>query len=311
MLELKILAANVLLPTAIVAATLLVLHAGGDSRRNSSKTDDSQSIHSTSGHRLSASIVVLASVLSIWLAFALRVEAGFALWPEDAWARIPVAVGIVGVGSIVALWLPMKTVGWIVRGAALLLAAKTIVPTGEAWEFLRATSAWWMCVLVGSSMLGWWLIERLPGRAAGLLGLGWIFCIAAAAFLSKDFLRVTEPMLAVASVLGCASLGSLLTGRAPLVAGVAGPCLFGSGAAVASAQFNSFLGLPDTLSWLAIASPALAALATLAIASVPAGRGSLSRRGVTLTLVACLALAGVVVAWTFIASGGFGAEEAW
>jgi hypothetical protein len=274
---------------------------------------------------LAVSLLVVAAVVAIWLALALRVEEALAWWPEDAWTRLPLAIGAVGLGAIAANWLPArwKLGAWLLRATALWLATRMIIPTGEAWEFLQPSLPVWTLVLVLGPLLAWCLIERLPSRSAGVLGLSWILCVAAAAFLSKDFLRVTEPMLAIASVLGCVSIGTLLSGRSEWIATVAGPCLFGSGAAVASFQFNSFLGLPDALSWLAIVAPAVAALVTLRLPSQAqldapsqvAGQSQpnalTSPRSLLLTVGACLILAIVVVVWTIVAGGAGGAEEAW
>ncbi len=332
MLELQILAANVLLPTLLLTLTLGgVLWA---SRRSATRNTAAAASSSNSGRstfqpsRLGASVLVLAGVFAVWLALVLRVEEALAWWPEDAWTRLPIAIGMVGLGAIIAQWLPsrLKLVAWLLRATALWLATRSILPAGEAWEFLQPSVPIWTLVLVLGPLLAWWLIERLPSRAAGVLGLSWILCVAAAAFLSKDFLRVTEPMLAIASVLGCVSLGTLFSGRSAWVATVAGPCLFGSGAAVASFQFNSFLGLPDSLSWLAILAPAAAALVTLSLpsqAQLMQGMESksateanqllrISRRHLLLILSACLSLSLVVIVWTLVASaGGAGGEEAW
>ena len=301
MFELKILAANILLPIAILTCTLWGLRIVALRNRFPQPT----------GLQLATSLLILSSMLALWLALVLRVEVARAWWPEDAWARVPVAFCIVGLASIVSVWISIKPIFWTVRAVGLLLAAIAIIPRGEAWEFLRPMIGIWVAVLVISSFLGWLLIERLPGKSAGVLGLGWIACVAAAAFLSKDFMRVTEPLLAVACILGCASLATLRTGRTNLIDGVAGPCLFGSGAIVASAQFNSFAGLPDALSWLAISSPAIAALATFVVPNKRMDDKAPGRRSSTLIIIACATVAVSVVLWTIIASGGLSTEEAW
>ncbi len=233
------------------------------------------------------------------------------------------AVAIVGLAAMCSTWIPskFKLIIWLTRAITLWVATKTVIPTGEAWDFLQPNIPTWTFVMVLGPLLGWWLIERLPTGTAATLGLSWILCIAASAFLSKDFLRITEPMLAIASVLGCVSIGTWFTKRAELVGAVAGPCLFGSGAAVASFQFNSFLGLPDALSWFAIVAPALAALVTLAVRrkgahqtaeNLVANESSHSIRAILSIVAACLVVSTTVVVWTLIASsGGAGGEEPW
>ena len=312
MLELKILAANVLLPLAIMTATLGLLRWA--QRRRADRQPSPQPIAAPApavatslAERQAATLLILMGTAAIWLAFGLRV--GFAWWPEDAWARIPVAIGIVGVGSICGVWSPNAWLAWTVRGAGVLLASWVVIPTGEAWEFLQPSLPVWVGVLVVSPLLAWWLLERREDRQAGVLGLGWILCLAAAAFLSKDFLRVTEPILAKAVVLGCASLATLVSARRELVSAVSGICLFGCGAAIANAQFNSFLGLPDGLSWLAIASPALAALISHPFSSTRRTAEPPRKRQLLVAVLACLLMAICVVVWLSIASGPVGESE--
>ncbi len=334
MLELKILTVNVLLPTAIMVVAVLLsrLLLAAPSAQSASQPDEAPPAEDTrsgdatesptaDGDGLSTSsagwsirhvavdgALILAAVVAVWLAFGLRV--GFAWWPEDAWARIPWAVAVVGAGSMLTISLPVRWLAWALRGLALWLGTEMILPRGEAWEFLEPQLPVWRGVLIAGPLLSWWVIEGRSPRGAGWLGLAWLPLFAASAFLSKDFLRVTEPMLALAAVLGSASLGALIIGKRNWAASIAGLSLFGCGAAVASAQFNSFLGLPDALSWAAILSPAAAALLSSWFAGQESAARPLSWRYVLLTCAIGCGLAVAVVVWMSLV-GGVASQDEW
>ncbi len=234
-------------------------------------------------------LVAAASALAIWLAVALRNQ--WSLWHEDAWMRMPVGVALVALAAGVTSGLKLSWLTWLIRAAAVLLAAQVVFPVGEAWAFLLPVKHVWLASMVLSTLIGWFLVERRQARQAAGLGLGWILLLIAAAYLtSQSFLKITEPLMAVASVLGCLGLANLWSGVPQLIATAAGPCLFALAAAVASAQFNSFIGLPDALSWFAMSTPAMAALFT---------QWTTKRKPLWPTLLVCLLLAVAVIGWTF------------
>jgi hypothetical protein len=142
------------------------------------------------------------------------------------------------------------------------------------------------------------------------MGFAWITCFAAAAFLTaQSFMKVTEPLLAISAVIGCFAIAVLVTGKQGLLPGAAGPCLAAFGAAVANAQFNSYLGLSDYLSWLAIFSPAWVALCALPwIARRPPADAKNWPAALATAIGAAIVVAAVVV-WTQLAAGG--GEEEW
>lgn len=241
-------------------------------------------------------LVAAASSLAIWLAVALRNQ--WSVWHEDAWMRMPTGVALVALAAGVTSGLKLSWLVWLIRAASVLLAAHFVFPVGEAWAFLLPVKEVWLASMVASTLVGWFLIERRQSRQAAELGLGWILLLIAAAYLtSQSFLRITEPLMAVASVLGCLGLANLWSRTPPLIGTAAGPCLFALSAAVASAQFNSFIGLPDALSWFAMSTPAMAALLT---------QWTNKRKLVWPTLLVCLVLAVAVIGWVFFVtpSGG-------
>jgi hypothetical protein len=295
-LEVTILAANVLLPLVVMSVAWVIIRSV--SARSVVRTD----------RLLQAGIAVVAASLAIVGAFLVRVEVARSAWPDDAWARIPHALALVGLGSLVALVITNQVLAWLVRATAVFFAARMVIPVGEGWEDIADSAPIWLAFMVGGTLLAWSLIARLPRQWPGVVGLTWISCVVAAAFLSKDFLRVTEPLLAVATVIGMASLMGLFRGDRQIVAAVSGPALFATSAAVANAQFNSFLGLPDALSWLAIMAPGLAALTTLVVPS-SAPEAPLQRWKVALFILTCVALAAAVILWTTVAGEAGGADD--
>lgn len=326
MLELQILGFNILLPVAVMLGGWLIVHLLQPKAAVSLASPENQAklVGKSASQALAACTVAAAGCLAIVAAILFRVEAARVSFPEDAWARIPHALILVTASAMVSLFVP-NVWGWLARGIAIFFAARMMIPRGEAWEFIEPLLPVWLSMMIGSSLGAWYLSARLSRSTdnatrwgsstrwaksswAGVLSLGWIACVAAAAFLTKDFLRVTEPLLAVASVLGMAGLMSVVY-RAPQLASiVAGPCVFAMSAAVASAQFNSYLGLPDSLSWLAMAAPSVAGLSTLAIRAQdqPVRKGRIA-----LVVLACIAIAAMVITWTAVAGEAGGGEEEW
>jgi hypothetical protein len=236
-----------------------------------------------------------ATAAALGVAFGLR--NGWALWHEDAWMRWPTAVVLVALAGAVTAGLTSSWLVWTLRILATLIASGVIFPTGEAWGFLWPARFQWWAVMTISTVVGWSLCHVQPPKLAAFLGLNWIVLLVAAAYLtSQSFLKVTEPLMAVASVLGCLSLFSLGGRTSQWVSLAAGPCLFATSAAVASAQFNSFLGLPDRLSWFTMATPSLLAVAAYGFTTASATRGP--GRYAVLCLIVSLALAATVIGWT-------------
>jgi hypothetical protein len=315
-LELQILAANVLLPIGVMLLALAATRWLPGRIRNEGPELASEASISPGANVL----LVFASVASIWLAFGVRVD--FALWPDDVWARMPQAVAIVGAASILTIWLSAKT-PWpklsasLINACGLAAAALVVFPTGEAWEFLIPRKNAWLALLVLGPWVAWWCADQLAGKRAATLGFGWILCIAASAVLSSDFIRVTEPMLAMAAVVGCASLACLRIQHAQYVATVATPSIFGMSAATANAQFNSYADLPDPLFWCAIALPAFAALIAMTVLRTPLPKsarrtpdeGPIGWKRVILMLAVCLIFAICIVAWKLLVSNASGGED--
>ncbi len=303
MFELTVLGINVILPSIL---TLLGVALGYRlSGAVESRHETERPLESNRTVELVRGVcVAAASALAIWSAVALRNE--WAIWHEDAWMRLPTGVALVALAAAVTTGMNFVWLAWLIRGVAVLTAALAIFPSGEAWGDLLPTKNLWLASITLSTLVAWFLMERRGSRDAAVLGLSWILLLIVAAYLtSQSFLKVTEPLMAVASVLGCLSLLSLRRGSSSWVATAVGPCLFAFSAAVASAQFNSFLGLPDALSWLAMASPGIAAALTQWTSVGHSQIGS-RKKNLWATLLVCLLMAVAIVAWTqwALPSGG-------
>jgi hypothetical protein len=307
--EIKILLLNVILPSAIMLTAIVIarfLHHP-EPPPTDGNVDGSAVLSQQIGTRTASAVVVLATVLAIWSAFALRNE--FAVWHEDAWMRLPFGMTIVAVASLVTIWITATWAVAVVRLLGVLAAAFLIFPQGETWDFLLPTRTYWIGAVAGSCWAAWMLIDRRSSREAAIQGLGWIVLFAAAAFLTaQSFLKVTEPLLAVSAVIGCLSLASLLANSPRTVVFAAGPSLFTLSGAVASAQFNSFLGLPDMLSWLAMSTPAISACVSWPFLKNPAPGRTLKKSYVVACVISCCLLAGVIVAFTAQLAGGGGED---
>lgn len=247
-----------------------------------------------------------SAALSILLAFAFRND--FVLWDRsESWIRIPVACCVVAsaswFGSILPKWLT-----WLLRLLSVAAAAKLVFPVGEAWEFLQDASWRWQGTMVMATIAPWFLLSTMNRPRTAVIQLIWIACCVAGAFLTaQSFMKATEPMMAVACVFGVFGLVSFKS-RSNWSAATSGVGLFGYSACIANAQFNSFLGLSDRLSYLAILAPAL----TISLATAVGGFDSKSRSKLfwlTLSIVTILVVVGII-AWTSVAAG-VGAEEEW
>lgn len=241
---------------------------------------------------------------AVYVAFALRTE--FALWHEDAWMRLGSSTLFVAVAGAITALIANPWIRWSLRLVAVAAAAFAVFPQGETWDFLLPARSYWLSSMTLSCFVGWLLLGQFRGREAAVVGLSWIPLIAAGAFLTaQSFLKVTEPLLAASSVLGCFGIGVLIIGKADMLVAAGGAAIFAFAAATASAQFNSYLGLPDSLSWLAMATPALVAASALPLRDRAANVPTRPRLGLVLVvLVAALVLAAAVVAWTHSLTGG-------
>lgn len=317
MFELQILLANIVLPIVIsvVSIGLAVLW-----RRRSPVSDVETPPSTTPLVGSSATVVFggLAAMASIVVAF--QVRNGFEAWPEDSWRRIPHAVSVVALASVMTTLLPALP-RWLVRAGALMLASWLVFPVGDSWEFLADRKTLWLAAMAVAPFVGWICVGRCSVGQSAALGFGWILCCATATLLTaQSFLKVTEPMFAVSSVLGCFAIATLrwkFRSSASWLDGAAGPCLFAYAAFIANAQFNSYAGITDWLSFLAMFTPAIAALLSVVFFPLDAAEFTTAdsaqgakntRRGAAVllscaTLLLCFAAAAPVAVWTYYAAG--------
>lgn len=311
MFELELLFANVVVPTAMVLAVCLLV------------------LHKSTLHFVHLALAV-CSGLAIWAAFALRI--GFAWWPEDAWQKVPVAAMLVTAVAIaidlvrsqrvrthanssaseksstsVRLTPPRFTIE-LFQGVALAAivacAAWLIFPTGGGWTSVLDQRYQWCAVITLAVSFGWWGIAGCQPAVASTVGLATTLLLIASAFLnSLSMMKVTEPLIAIATVLGLCSLIDLrLTGRRVLPIMLA-PTLFAMSGFIEHANLQSYLDLPRTLYFLAMLSPAI-----LALVARTAQQKS-TRLAIGLTIVLALVLAAAIGGWAYTASDAGHADE--
>jgi hypothetical protein len=205
----------------------------------------------------------LSAVIAIVVAFGLR--NGFAIWPEDAWQRIPQASVIIAASTILSELFLQKSKKIAVAFQLLIvlvlgLATYFVFPSGTGWEDLQKEFPRWLLVLVigcGGTVI---LAGRLSNRRAAVLGfLGIPWTMVAAYLVSQSFIKVTEPILAVATVLGMASILSWKVEKSRPLHCVSGPLLFVVAAALAHGKFYSYLDTPAAVYQAVIIAPILAA----------------------------------------------------
>ncbi len=327
MLELQIFLSNILVPCLLLSATIAgwaYLFADRPNRSNPVRSNPVRTnplptnpVEENSADRAAAEpvghaehraagLVLLAAIAALWMAFGLRV--GWTFWPEDSWTRLPHLFALAGFGCWCSCLtankpLPLKAVGWILCAVCIGIAADLMIPTGESWLFLLPKKSLWWSLMWAGPLLSQWSGQRMERRTVACLGLAWILCIAACAFLTSSFLRITEPLFAISSILGCAGLGTLLSKRTNYLACLTGPSTFAVAAIVANAQFNSYAGLPDSLSWLAMSSLPLAALLTWAVGRRADPPHLLCKPAIFMALIACLSLAAAIAARTYTLTG--------
>ncbi|MFK7736047.1 MAG: hypothetical protein AB8B50_08475 [Pirellulaceae bacterium] len=323
MFELQVLVANVLVPggIALVLACLAlvvvrkrslvsdIVSSGSDAESPAVGLDSDDRLDG-----LQVAVGALAAAAAIFTAFGLRNE--FSLWPEDTWQRIAIASCVVCCTvavSAVVLHGRHRTLLCIPVFIALFVATGMIFPTGEAWEFLQKEKVRWYSFLIIVPVVSLLASVRCPGRLLGTLALAWIPATVAAAFLTaQSFMRVTEPILAYASVLGVLGIIRLLRADSQFLVGAIAPVVFALSGSVAQAQFNSFLGLKNSLSFAAISQVAVvAAFASILVIKSRAKYGmrdlnsgpSIGRWAHAAVVLFALGCAAALIAWTFVEAG--------
>jgi hypothetical protein len=310
--ELEILFANVVVPaTTVLVGCLLVLHK-------------------STIHFVHLALTV-CSGLAIWAAFAVR--NGFAWWPEDAWQKVPVtAMLVMAMAFVMDLFrsqlvrtslnsaalekaatsirqsprpFTLELVQGVVLAATVAFAAWLIFPTGQGWTSIQDQQFLWCVVMTLAASFGWWGLAGCQPAVASTVGFATIPLLIAGAFLtSLSMMKVTEPLIAIATALGLCSLIDLrLTGRRSLPIMIAAT-LFSMSGFIAHANFQSYLDLPRTLYFLAMLSPAIIAL----VARISQRKST--RFAIGLTIVLALGLAASIGAWAYNA-GDVGHADEW
>lgn len=240
--ELLILLSTVVLPAAVMACAFATAIALPKSPHGGSKV----------------ALTALAGALSIWLAAGLR--NGFDFWPTDSWLRVPIGALLVALAAAATPSNVITEFRWVLRATAILIATWCVLPSGDGFSDLMPSMPLWQLCMSLATLLGWWIIEQVEDRGIVTAACSWMLLMGTGTFLiAQSFAKLSEIMLAVGTVLLIASVFTMRYGRVEIFRATAGPALFAFVAAVSNGQFNSFLGLPDWLSFLAITSPAIAA----------------------------------------------------
>ena len=315
--ELQILFGNLLLPVAVVIASRLV----------------AQLLPARLRPTLSATVVAIGGGVAIWAAIAIR--NGFAWWPEDAWQQVPIAALTITAVVVVADQLrsrnessdelrtsdladknvesieslPASSTPAFVQCIAIALAAAAsawlIYPSAETWAELQSQRTLWCLVIALATSLAWWGIAGCKAPLATTVGFATLPLLVVAAFLtSLSIMKVTEPLIAVAAVLGVCSILDLRFLKRKSLPLVFAPALFAMSGFIAHANFQSYLHLPRTLYFLAMLSPAVVAL----VARMTQRKST--RFAIACTIGLALLLASGIAAWTYVA-GDVGAESEW
>jgi hypothetical protein len=261
-------------------------------------------------------MIAAGSGLAIYLSLAIR--NGFSWWPEDAWRKVPVAALIVSCVAIIADLLRAKHLPNSATASAEALsrrnspsvpayfrlisiaiavasAAWLIFPRGDAWSELQSQQGMWCVVITLAASLAWWGIAGCRSPVATTVGLATIpLLIASALLTSLSIMKVTEPLIAVATVLGLCSLLDLRRNDRALPIAIA-PTVFAMSGFIAHANFQSYLNLPRTLYFLAMLSPAIIALAARM------AQRKTTRFAIGITVMLSLLLAGAIGSWAYIA----------
>lgn len=297
MFELQVLLANVVAPATIVLSGFLLLP------RKLRK----QALHL---------MLTALGGIAIWTAFGIRI--GFAWWPEDAWQKVPVAALIVTVVALLAeLFRSSRKPDFVEqnindahrqsgRSATQLMqcgviaiaagfAAWLVYPRGEGWVEVQNQQFQWCAVITLAVSLSWWGLAGCKRSLGPMVGLATIPVLIAGAFLtSLSMMKVTEPLVAIATVIGLCSLIDLRTGHRSIPLVIA-PSMFAMSGFIEHANFQSYLTLPRTLYFLAMLSPAM-----LSLVARMAQRKS-QKFAIIATFGLALALFLAISVWTYIA----------
>ncbi len=258
MFELTVLLANLIVPATIMATAIAI-------------------VWRMKQPSIACSLILgTGAAIAIVVAYGLR--NGFAIWPEDAWQRIPLATLLVGlIGSARAQIAPARSIPYLLSLVALVavtLAATSIVlPSGEGWEELAKSAPKWYALFLVAMLAAQCLMDCLPSRAVGWFGLALIPWTMVSAYLcSESFVKVTEPIIAVATTIGLGSLANLRKIDSFAVRSLLGPALFTVFAGLAHAKFYDFADTPEWYYQLLVVTPSLMAAATLAIILIARNR---------------------------------------
>ncbi len=225
-----------------------------------------------------ACCMVLGTSAAIAIAVAYGLRNGFAIWPEDAWQRIPLATLMVGIiGSTRAHIAPARSIPYLLNLVALvgiaLAATYVVLPSGEGWEELAKSALKWYALFLVAMVTAQCLIDCLPSRAVGWFGLALIPWTMISAYLcSESFVKVTEPIIAVATTIGLGSLANLRKTDSHAVRSILAPALFTVFAGLAHAKFYDFADTPEWYYQLLVVTPSLMAAVTLLIVLIARNR---------------------------------------
>jgi hypothetical protein len=182
------------------------------------------------------------AALAVILAYGLGT--GFTLWSEDEWQRIPVGSSLIALATALTpvsceprKW-ANSAIGKLILLAAVLLACFMIIPRGEAWKEIESqTLGWYVAITVGI-VVTHTVAERLPSTPLAIFGFVLILWTMASAYLcSESFIKVTLPIIAVATVVGLASLAGLLKSGWRVLLVALPPMLFLVGGGLMHASF--------------------------------------------------------------------------
>ncbi|MEM8733757.1 MAG: hypothetical protein AAGG44_06035 [Planctomycetota bacterium] len=283
MFELKILLANVAAPAAVLVVAMLIdlFLLGSRSSPAADRTDESVSAKHFASSTGSALVGSLGASLAIWIAFGMRND--FVWWSEDHWQRIPLAAAIVALGIFLSTLFPSRyrLLAIAVFGIlALGYSANLVTPQGESWAEVVEPRILWLGLLVAGPILSALLLCKLQAPIQGWTLFSWVAASVAAAFLAaQSFMRVTEPMLAYATLFGITGIYCAVRQRIEFAICVALPTTFAMAASAAHGQFNSYLGLSNGITFLSMSQTALTTVVAFALiglfdAGKPAGHAA-------------------------------------
>ncbi|GIX00511.1 MAG: hypothetical protein KatS3mg111_3843 [Pirellulaceae bacterium] len=309
MFLIEIVFANIFIPTLLVLLAATVWRRLSRQGPVPESQDELRSSQQSIRRFMAAGVVTVLMSAAFYAAFAFRNQ-WLVDW-EDYWQRIPAITLVIFWG---AGWLAggiPSPLNWLFRGVLLLWGAWMVFPVGSGWEFLEERRGAWLVAIGANAVVASWFASQLPSRFLRHLLFSWLPCWIAAAFLTaQSFMRVTELLITIGCITGAAAV-ALARRSVPPPSGsmwITG-IVFGGMAALAHGQFNSFLGLSDALTWLAMTVPTLVAGVAYGVSKYcgveqkpSAGNPEPSTKQALPTIVSmwCVALVGslAVVTWT-------------